>query len=204
MEPNLTDRQKDELRELGNVGAGRASRYLSDLVDHRVDISIPDVEVVDLDDEDVTRKVFKEDPEEKVTAVVIPLKDVGGLIVFIFEQDDYQNFLTQWGEQESEEGPQKNFLEVSKKVGDFYIEALQNLLDIDLETEEPKLMTLDMNALTIHTTSGINSSCGPDRNCVLAINTDMEIADSKSGITMLLEHDQVEKILDSMEEQLQD
>lgn len=198
----LSDRQRDELRELGNVGAGRASRYISDLVDHRVDIGIPDVEVVDLDEDEISRQVFKEDPEQSVTAVLIPLKDAGGVIVFVFEQDDYQNFLSLWNEDDSEGGPNKNFLQVSKKVGDFYIEAIENLLGIEMETGEPKLMTLDVNALTIHTTSGINSKCGPDKNCILAVNTEMEIADSRSGITMILENDQAEEIVEAMEEQL--
>jgi len=202
-EHQLSERERDELKELGNIGAGRASRYLSDLVDKKVDIGIPDVRIVDLQEggEKMAKQVFKKKSDQKLTAVLMPLKDGGGAIVFAFEQMDYQRFLNMWKEGSGGEG-NGNFLQVSKKVGSFYLEAIENLLGIELESEEPKLMTLDTNALAIHTTSGMNSECGPEKDCVLAINTEMKIADSESRITMLLEHNHVQKMLNSMEEKL--
>lgn len=202
LDEELTDRQKDELQELGNVGAGRASRYLSEQVDHRVDIGIPDVQKVDMEAEDVSNQIFNLESSSDATAVLIPFQDAEGKIVFVFKQENYQNFLRLWRNDEEGEEHNENFLEVSRKVGEIYIEALDQLIDLDLEAGEPRLVSLDVSALTIHTTSNINSSCGPNKNCILAINTTMEIGDSESVITMLLNHEQVERILEAMEEQL--
>lgn len=201
-ETKLTETEKDELSELGNVGAGRASRYLSELVEHRVDIGVPEAEIVDIDGENIGENMFHLKPEDEITAVVIPLKNSGGMIIFTFEQEGYQEFLDLWNNSTESEENQDNFLGVSKKVGDFYLEAVNQLLELDLESDQPKLISLGLKALTIHSTSQMNVKCGPEKNCLMAINTDVKIGDSESNLTMLLDHDQAEEIVEAMEEQL--
>src|SRR5579883_230705 len=45
---NLNDISLDVLREVGNIGAGNAMTALATMVDHRVDMSIPQVGIVPL------------------------------------------------------------------------------------------------------------------------------------------------------------
>ena len=45
---NMTDDQKDALTEIINVGVGRAGAMLSDLVDDRIELRVPSVQMCDL------------------------------------------------------------------------------------------------------------------------------------------------------------
>ncbi|MFX1239451.1 MAG: chemotaxis protein CheC, partial [Promethearchaeota archaeon] len=45
----LTEQQKDALKEVGNIGAGNAANALAKMINKRVDISIPAVEMIELD-----------------------------------------------------------------------------------------------------------------------------------------------------------
>jgi chemotaxis protein CheC len=42
----LTERQKDALREVGNIGAGNAANALAEMLNERVDINIPSVQII--------------------------------------------------------------------------------------------------------------------------------------------------------------
>ncbi|GAB3067214.1 chemotaxis protein CheC [Virgibacillus ainsalahensis] len=46
----LTSIQKDALREIGNIGAGNAATSMSELINEKVDMQIPDVNVVSYDE----------------------------------------------------------------------------------------------------------------------------------------------------------
>ena len=48
-EIKLTDLQRDALKEIGNIGAGNAANALAKMINKRVDINIPAVEMVELD-----------------------------------------------------------------------------------------------------------------------------------------------------------
>ena len=45
----LTEQQRDALQEVGNIGAGNAANALAKMINRRVDINIPAVEMVELD-----------------------------------------------------------------------------------------------------------------------------------------------------------
>ncbi|MFX0060387.1 MAG: chemotaxis protein CheC [Candidatus Heimdallarchaeota archaeon] len=46
----LTDMQRDALKEVGNIGAGNAANALAQMINKRVDINIPSVEMVELEE----------------------------------------------------------------------------------------------------------------------------------------------------------
>lgn len=77
---NLSEIQIDALRELGSVGAGHAATALSQLLDHMVDITVPEVRLVPVND---VPMVFG-GPEILVGAVYCRLLgDVAGGMLFI-------------------------------------------------------------------------------------------------------------------------
>lgn len=81
---DLTDLQLDAVRELGSVGAGHAATALSQILGHRVDISVPEVRLVPVSE---VPMVFG-GPESLVGAVFCRLLgDVEGGMLFIAPRD---------------------------------------------------------------------------------------------------------------------
>lgn len=80
----LTPLQIDALRELGSIGAGHAATALSQLLDHPVDITVPEVKLVPVSN---VPMVFG-GPETLVGAVYARLLgDVSGGMLFIAPRD---------------------------------------------------------------------------------------------------------------------
>lgn len=81
---SLTELQLDALREVGNIGAGNAATALSQMIQKRIDMSVPEVEVLPV--EQVVSKIGTE--EDKVIAVVLRIfGDVPGNVIFLLTMD---------------------------------------------------------------------------------------------------------------------
>lgn len=79
----LTELQLDALREVGNIGAGHAATALSQMVDRPIALTVPELEVVDLQD---LVGVFG-GPQRLVTAVYARLLgDISGGVLFMAER----------------------------------------------------------------------------------------------------------------------
>ncbi|MDY6774045.1 MAG: hypothetical protein SVS85_02495 [Candidatus Nanohaloarchaea archaeon] len=198
-QPDLDEKQRDELQELGNVGAGRASRYLSDVVDDKVDIDIPEVDVVKFSGDvgEEIAKVFDVPENQQLMSVLIPTSKPAGGIVFSFTQQDYMTFL----QMSSDGGEQDDFLEISEEVGDFYLKAVHQLLGIEVDHDEPRLISLPLNTLLIQIQSSIVGQGGG--SSALVINTDFSIQDQTQGeLTLFLEVNDVDTIINALEQQI--
>ena len=76
----LTELQLDALREVGNIGAGNAATALSQMIQRRIDMSVPQMDILPL--EKVISKLGNED--DNVIAVVLRIfGDAPGDIVFL-------------------------------------------------------------------------------------------------------------------------
>ena len=75
--------QLDAIREVSNIGAGNAATALSQLLNKKIDMSVPSVNIIDFED------VFANFTDEKeVLGILIRvLGDTPGNILFIFEKD---------------------------------------------------------------------------------------------------------------------
>ena len=191
----LEETQRDELQELGNIGAGRASRYLSDLADNKVNIGIPQVDIVSLSSEsDEVSQIMDVPAQEQLMAVLMPTEEPSGGIVFLFTQEDYQKFLQM--------GDGEDFLDISEKVSNYYIDALESFLSLEVETGEPRLISLPLNTLLIQ----ISSSIEGDGSDALIINTEFSIEEEESKttgeITFFLEIEDIDSIIQVMEDKL--
>ncbi len=81
----LTDIQKDALKEIGNVCAGNAATALSQLLNKKISITVPDVFLLPV--EDVPSVVGG--PQTPVASLVLRvLGDLPSTIIFIFSQKD--------------------------------------------------------------------------------------------------------------------
>ena len=85
---NLTGVQLDALKEVSNIGAGNAATALSMLISKKIDMTVPAVNVVKLED------VVAEDGESEVTGTVVRvLGDISGNILLVFLKNTAQNII---------------------------------------------------------------------------------------------------------------
>lgn len=180
MDPNeLGPRQLDGLREVANIGAGHAATALSQMVNDRVMVSVPEIKVVHL--EDVPGLIGE--PGEVVSAVMMKLLgDVTGRTVQIFPgptasalvsmltQREQLSFPDQFGELEL-----SALKEVSNIIVGAYINALSEFMGMMLIMSVPAL-AID-TAAAILTTSYLNF--GSEDDYVFAINTHLILGDGK-------------------------
>ena len=80
----MNDEYYDVLREIGNIGAGNATTALSQLLNERIDMSVPKVSMLD----------FSELPdvlggaETSVVGIMLSLSmDINGMMLFIIEEE---------------------------------------------------------------------------------------------------------------------
>jgi chemotaxis protein CheC len=81
--------QLDALREVGNIGAGNAATALSQLINKKVDMTVPSINIIPFDE------IFSRiGGEEVVVGVIVRvLGDTPGNILFIFEQETAVNII---------------------------------------------------------------------------------------------------------------
>lgn len=79
----LNDAQFDVLKEIGNIGAGNATTALSQMLNSKIDMSVPMVKLVNIGDlSDIVGG-----PEVTVVGILLTLaEDVEGMMMFMLEQ----------------------------------------------------------------------------------------------------------------------
>ncbi|MGH7469214.1 MAG: chemotaxis protein CheC [Longimicrobiales bacterium] len=176
MDPrDLGPRQLDGLREIANIGAGHAATALSQLVNDRVMVSVPEIQIVQL--EDVPELMGE--PDQVISAVMMKLLgDVTGRTVQIFPERTASalvglltgrkrlQFPDQFGELE-----QSALKEVSNIIVAAYVNALAEFMGMMLIISVPAL-AID-TAAAVLTTSYLNA--GQDGDFVFAINTNLSL-----------------------------
>ncbi|MCG4571605.1 chemotaxis protein CheC [Clostridium cochlearium] len=86
---NLTPLQIDALKEVGNIGTGNAATALSQLLNRKIDMSVPNINIVSFDE------IFHGIGEEEIVygVLVRVLGDTPGNILFVFEKDTANNII---------------------------------------------------------------------------------------------------------------
>lgn len=86
---NFNPMQLDAIKEVGNIGAGNAATALSQLLNKKVDMTVPAVNIVSFDD------IFSRiGGEEVVIGIIVRvLGDTPGNILFIFEKEVALNLI---------------------------------------------------------------------------------------------------------------
>jgi chemotaxis protein CheC len=80
----LNDLHIDVLREIGNIGSGNAATALSSMLDRKVDISVPQVRILDYST--VTEELGG--PEQILAGLLLSLSgDVTGMMMFLLHKD---------------------------------------------------------------------------------------------------------------------
>jgi chemotaxis protein CheC len=150
----LNDTQIDVLREIGNIGAGNAATALATLLDERVDISVPRVQITDFD----TAVGALGGAETMTVGVLVNfMGEANGMIMFLLEMEEAKGILKILiGDLEDEEVPEAEHgenhlsplkLSAIKEIGNIlsssYINSISTLTGMKIDISVP-YVAIDM------------------------------------------------------------
>lgn len=147
---NLSSMQIDALREVGNIGAGNAATALSQLINKKVDMTVPAINVVPF--EDIFSKIGGE--EVVIGVIVRVLGDIPGNILFIFEKETALNLIeTLTGSHEEQITDMGNSVlcEVGNIISTSYMNSIAKFADLVIIPSVPAV-TYDMMGAILSTT----------------------------------------------------
>lgn len=176
MKNEFNDLQIDALKEVSNIGAGNAATALSQMLEKKVDMLVPEVNILSFNE--MVEKSGNE--EEIVVAVILKVYgDAPGDILFTMNEKEAQYFaktLLCNFKDVNEEVYLSTFQEIGNILGNSYLNAIGKFTGLNLVTSVPVVAT-DMFA-AILTSTFMDAEQYSD--CVLAIDTNF-IEDTKEA-----------------------
>jgi chemotaxis protein CheC len=193
----LSEFQRDALQEVGNIGIGHATTSLSQMVNKRVGISIPDMKLIPL--VEVPPLVQNEDP---VVGVILQLTgDAKGFLLLMLSKKTAKMLIKLIiGESDETKGFDEMevsvLMELANIMGGTYITSLSNFLSITIGISTPS-QVYDMSAAIIDQVLGLMS---PDVNDVLFLKTEFTINEEKidGKILIFTDADSLTNMLDAL------
>jgi chemotaxis protein CheC len=132
---NLSALQLDALKEVSNIGAGNAATALSMLIGKKVDMTVPAVNVVRLDD------IVEENGETEVAGTVVRvLGDIAGNILLVFENSTSENIIKKLvGSNESPESEMGSSVlcEIANIISAAYMNSIAQLTNLAILPSVP-------------------------------------------------------------------
>lgn len=145
----LTPLQLDALKEVANIGTGNAATALSQLINAKIDMTVPSVNLVPF------QEIFLASGDEVVVGVIIRvLGDCPGNILFLFEKETAFNLV------ETLTGLKEDFLsemgnsvicEIGNIVSGSYMNAIAKFTNLALTPSVPAI-SYDMLGAILSTT----------------------------------------------------
>lgn len=147
---NLNCMQLDALKEVTNIGAGNGATALSQLLNKKIDMSVPSVKIIDFND------FYRGIPEDEiVTGILVRvLGDAPGNILFIFRQEEAENIIEiLMGSQQELDGEMANSVlcEIGNIISASYMNAISSLTSLRLMPSVPAV-AYDMLSAILTTT----------------------------------------------------
>ena len=150
----LNDMQIDVLREIGNIGAGNAATALATMLDEKVAISVPRVQITDFD---TAVRALGGAETMTVGVLVNFLGEANGMIMFLLKMEEAKDILDILiGDNEDyknkDEKTEGNYLselklsaikEIGNILGSSYINSIATLTGLRIEVSVPYI-AIDM------------------------------------------------------------
>lgn len=142
IENMYTPLQIDCLKEVVNIGGGTAATSLSKLLDKRIDMTVPMIEVLSYDE--VYRDIMAED--KVVNSVIMNMMGDGeGVFVFIASQEDTESLARMMmpGQEDeiSDEIKNSALVELVNIIVSSFLNAISKMIDASLITSIPFQIT---------------------------------------------------------------
>ncbi|MEF2292966.1 chemotaxis protein CheC [Virgibacillus dokdonensis] len=142
----LTQMQKDALREIGNIGAGNAATSMSKLVNRKIDMDVPTVNIVSFDE--MMERIGG--PESIVVALLFRIQgDAPGTVYFIFSIEEAEALIKEITNNDALRLDVNDELAISviQEAGNIvtgaYLSALGDFTNITMQPSVPYL-SIDM------------------------------------------------------------
>ncbi len=188
----------DVLREIGNIGAGNATTALAKMLDMKIDMKVPNVQLLEF--KDLAAVISSED--EPVMGILLEVEsDIAGSMMFFLELDSAHYLVNKlmMRDPDSKEEFTEMDLSALKEIGNIiagsYLSALSSLTNMTITSSIPYLC-IDM-AGAILSVPAIEFGKYGDK--ALLIQTEFGDEVRINGYFILLpELDSYEKILNSL------
>lgn len=132
---NLSALQLDALKEVSNIGAGNAATALSMMIGRKVDMTVPAVNIIRLDD------VVEENGECEVAGTVVRvLGDIAGNILLVFEKPTAENVIEKLvGSRQSPESEMGSSVlcEIANIISASYMNSISQLTNLAIAPSVP-------------------------------------------------------------------
>jgi len=132
---NLSALQLDALKEVSNIGAGNAATALSMMIGKKVDMTVPAVNIVRLED------IVEENGECEVAGTVVRvLGDIAGNILLVFEKPTAENIIEKLvGSKQSPESEMGSSVlcEIANIISASYMNAISQLTNLAIAPSVP-------------------------------------------------------------------
>lgn len=146
----LNDIQYDVLREIGNIGAGNATTALSQMLNQKMDMSVPKVALVPFNE--ISDVMGSED--QTVVGIMLGFEgDVEGMMMFLFDTKSAHHLVNTLMMRDKEEGVEEGadfsemdmsaLNEIGNIVSGSYLTAISKLTNLKMISTVPE-MTIDM------------------------------------------------------------
>ncbi len=147
---NMTPLQLDALKEVSNIGTGNAATALSQLLGRKIDMNVPNINIVPFEE------VMAEIGEEKVVVGVLVrvLGDTPGNILFVFEKStalDLVHRLTGMEEEELSDMGNSVMCEIGNIISASYMNAIARFTNLTITPSVPAV-SYDMLGAILSTT----------------------------------------------------
>lgn len=132
---NLSTLQLDALKEVSNIGAGNAATALSMMIGRKVDMTVPAVNIVRLED------IVEENGECEVSGTVVRvLGDIAGNILLVFEKPTAENVIEKLvGSKQSPESEMGSSVlcEIANIISASYMNSIAQLTNLAILPSVP-------------------------------------------------------------------
>ena len=147
---NFNSNQMDALKEVGNIGSGNSATALSQLLNRKIDMSVPSINLVPF------RDIFsRSGGEELVVGIIVRvLGDTPGNILFVFDKETALGIIESLiGEHSDEISEMGNSVlcEIGNIISGSYLNAISALTNLVIMPSVPAV-AIDMLGAILSTT----------------------------------------------------
>lgn len=182
---DLNPMHMDVLKEIGNIGSGSAATALSGMLGEVVDITVPDVKILDFND----TINFMGGAEKIVTGLMISFEgEISGLILYIIQKEFVQKIINTFYLKDLEnlvdmdEMDKSAVCEIGNIMAGSYVNAISGLTGITIDISTPSIC-VDMAGAILSVPVIEYASLGDK---VLFIDDNFKIADGSYKCNMIL------------------
>ena len=188
----------DVLREIGNIGAGNAATAISNMLNLKIDMSVPQVELMPV--ERITTAIGAED--EVIVGIMLGVEmDIDGSMMFLLDMKSAHHLVNRLMmrdlsyDKDFDEMDLSALKEIGNIIASSYLSALAGLTNMTISPTVP-FVTVDMAAAILSVPAVMFGMMGDN---ALLIKTEIGDAESISGYFILMpEEDSFKKILTSL------